>query len=454
MKKFLIGIVAVMAVFALAAPAPAIMKITSSGFFEVKGMLISGNPIEGSSRENDWYNMQMIVEPTLHINDHLRLHSQVAILERNWSGTAPGDQYANAAQSKYNIFDNQQNNFWVERMYLAYDQLFGGTLTVGRMSGGAFGYAWGDNETNADRIKYVRRFGVVTLGGVYEKSFEIDGGQVAPRLENLQTDPTQDWTASDNDTDAYGIFWVVPLGKYGLYRGLSYNIRDGNPQGKRGITDGSPNWTYLWWTDVGLNFGMLKIDFAWDVGYRKDKSVQITPTKTEDVDYWQNTVWGEVGITPGPFELYGGGFWLQGEDSKDPKEDSRVGNFWNVGMNYEPNLLLFSEDMGLLYGFRGLPNGSIGTSGIRELHVRGGYKLTDTMKLTAVWDYVWLDQMEINNVDDAIGWEFDMGFAWKFAPNLTYIIEGAYFAPGDYFNDRYNESNDVYGVRNTIRVEW
>jgi hypothetical protein len=39
-------------------------------------------------------------------------------------------------------------------------------------------------------------------------------------------------------------------------------------------------------------------------------------------------------------------------------------------------------------------------------------------------------------------------------PNVTYIIEGAYFAPGDYFKDTFNSDEEVYGVRNTIRVEW
>jgi hypothetical protein len=455
MKKILIGVVAALAIFALAAPAPAIMKITSQGYFQVQGMLISNNPINNDSRENDWFNMKMIVEPTLHITDNLRLHSQVAILQRNWSGTGAGDQYSNAAQSKYNVFDNQQNNFWVERMYLAYDKVFGGTLTVGRMSGGAFGYAFSDNETNADRIKYTRRFGPVLLGGVYEKSAELDGGQQAPRLFNMAADPS--WQTSDNDTDSGGVFAVVPLGKIGLYRGLFWSVRDGNPKGKRGITDSSPNYTNLLFTELGFNLGMLKIDTEILFGWRNDKDVQLA-TKTDDVLYTQWAIWGEVGVTPGPFELYAGGFWLQGEDSKSQNEDSRIGNFWNVGQNFEPSLLLFSEDMGILYAYRGgeyIPNGSVtNNGGIREFHVRGGYKLTDTMKLTAQWEYVMLDQMELNNVSDKLGWEVDAGFAWKLAPNLTYMVTGAYFNAGNYFNDVYGNDENVYGVRHTIRVEW
>jgi len=456
MKKFLIGIVAAMAIFALAAPAPAVMKITSQGYMEVNGIYISNNPINNDSRANDWYNMEMIVNPMLYINDNVRIISEVRIMERNWSGSgfgnSTGNQYATgAAQQKYDIFDNQQNDFWVSKLYMAFP-LMGGHLYVGRMPGGSYGYAYGDSDTNADRIKWVGKVGPVTLVGVYEKSAELDGGQQAPRAGNLTGDPS--WDTSDNDVDAYGIGWVVPLGKWGLYRGLSYNLRYGNPQAlNAATTDHSPNWRYLWWTDVGLNFGMLKIDFAWDISWAKIKDMQLA-TKTDDVTYWQQTVWGEVGVTPGPFEVYAGGFWLPGEDSKDGNEDTRIGAFWNVGRDYEPNLLLFSEDMGLLYSTAGVPNGSIGSSGLRELHVRGGYKLTDTMKLTAVWDYVWLDQMEISGVDDAVGWEADLGFAWKFMPNVTYMIEGAYFSAGDYWKDTYGDNESVYGVRNTIRVEW
>jgi hypothetical protein len=456
MKKFFIGIVAVMAIFALVAPAPAIMKITSQGYYKVSGIYISNNPIDNHSDSNDWYNMEMIVEPVLHINDKVRIHSQISILERNYTSAdrdaTAGNLYAtDAAQSKYNVFGDEQNNFWVQRLYMA-AEVMGGFLTVGRMSGGAFGYAWGDSESNADRIKYVRRFGMVTLVGVYEKSRELDGGQQAPRLGNLATDPS--WDASDNDTDSYGLAAVVPLGKMGLLRFLSWNIRDGNPKGKRGITDSDPNWGHLLWLCTGLNLGTLKIDTEINYSYREDKSVLLPNGKKKDVTNTQWSFWGEVGVTPGPFEVYGGGFYIQGEDSQDVNNDDRVAGYWSVGRNFEPTLLLFSEDMGLLYGIQGLANGSIGNSGIWEIHARAGYKLTDTMKLTGILQYVSLAEMEINNVDKEVGYEFDMGFEWKFMPNVTYMIEGAYFSPGDYFKDTFPDDQSVYGVRNTIRVEW
>ncbi len=461
MKKILFGIVAALAIFSLVAPASADLKLTTKGYMEVNGIYISNNPADDDSRANDWYNMEMIVEPILHINDKVRIHSSVRIMERNWSGSgfgaASGNLYRDgAAQERYDLFGNDQNNFWVEQLYLSFP-LVGGHLYVGRMSGGAYGYAFGDNTTNADRIKWVGKVGPVTLVGVYEKSAELDGGQQPPRVGTLATDPS--WTASDNDIDAYGIGWVVPLGKYGLYRGLSYNIRYGNPRNFNiNSTDSDPVWRYLWWTDIGLKFGMLSIDFAWDVSYAEVKDQQLA-TKVDDVEYWQNAIWGEVGVKPGPFEIYAGGFWLQGEDSDDADEDSRIGAFWNVGRDYEPTLLLFSEDMGLLYAANGVVNGAygndnLGNSGFLAFHVRAGYKLTEAMKLTAIAQYVEADEMVRNNVDEEIGMEFDVGFEWKFMPNVSYKIEGAYLMPGDYFKDVVGNDEEVYGVRNTIRVEW
>ncbi len=57
-------------------------------------------------------------------------------------------------------------------------------------------------------------------------------------------------------------------------------------------------------------------------------------------------------------------------------------------------------------------------------------------------------------MDDELGNEIDLTFAWKFMPNTTYMVTGGYFMAGDYFKDRFGDSNDTYGVRNTIRVEW
>ncbi len=89
MKKILFGLTALFALVAfVAAPAAADLKLTSKGYMQVQGMYMSGNPGDDNSRSNDWYNMEMIVNPVLHINDKVRIFSEIRIMERNYSGTA------------------------------------------------------------------------------------------------------------------------------------------------------------------------------------------------------------------------------------------------------------------------------------------------------------------------------------------------------------------------------
>ena len=186
MKKVLFGLTALFAVVAfMVAPAAADLKLTSKGYFQVQGLLLDGNPIDDKSRTNDWYNMEMIITPTLHINDKVRIHSQVRIMERNYSGTGAGDSYGNGneANSRYSIYGDSQNNFWVERLYVSLP-VMNGDLRIGRMSGGTWGHAFGDTEQNRDRVLYIGKpFGgdVTVVFLPIEKLYENDGGLNAPK---------------------------------------------------------------------------------------------------------------------------------------------------------------------------------------------------------------------------------------------------------------------------------
>ena len=117
--------------------------------------------------------MKMLIQPTLHINDKVRIHSRITILERVWTG--------NVQVAGNGSFDNDggdyrgNNEFWVEQLYVSFP-LFGGTMYVGRMSGGSWAYPWQNTEDNRDRIKYVRKFGHVVVVGLIEKLAEGDGG--------------------------------------------------------------------------------------------------------------------------------------------------------------------------------------------------------------------------------------------------------------------------------------
>ncbi len=299
------------------------------------------------------------------------------------------------------MFGNDQNNFWVNRLWLSLN-VFNGDLRIGRMSGGNWAHPFGDSDQDRDRVLYIGRpFQEGFLKNItwvilpIEKRNERDGGQRAPRVNNLTSDPS--WDAADNDQDAYALGFVIPIGKMVLFRPLYYGIRDGS--GNFYLDGGSdgPNWAHIFLNGLDFNFGAFKINTEIDYAFAKfRKRYHGRRARERHRRVPQFSVWGEASYTTGPFMIAAGGFYIQGDDNdvNDPNDadDDRVAPYGNVGNVYEPTLLMFSEDMGLFYASGGVPNGSYGNSGYQSFFVRGSYNLTDTMKLSAIWQYLKADR--------------------------------------------------------------
>jgi hypothetical protein len=461
MKKALLFCMVLALGVALAAPAVADLKVTSKGYMQVQGLTLSNgifekNPSTGEDfgSSNSWYNMEMIMEPILHINDKVRIFARFRMMERNYSGTAAGELYVtDAAQKEYSIFGNEQNNFWMDRLFLTFP-LFTGTLYVGRQSGGNWAYDFGDTDQNRDRIKWVGKiFEKYTMAVVVEKLAELDGGLQAPYFDNA-LNPDNGYTSSASDVNAYALGFVIPFTKDIVFKPLGYFINYQN--GGLGSTDN--NWQFLSLNGLMVNFGPLQFNTEFDYRWANTSN-------PPDLNWSQWAVWGDLAYNMGPFEVALTGFWIQGASNTGTSKD-RTGTF-TTGNMYQPLLLMFSEDMGLLYNSGGVPNGAVqGNSGYQMYGVRGGYKLTDTMKFSGIFGYLDADQMNRFDrpaafggasvkPDKNLGYELDGSFQWKLMNNLTYIVEGGYFWAGNYFKDYSNghEAN-IYGFRNTIRVEW
>ena len=68
MKKFMIALIFALAATAfVVAPASADIKFTSKGYMQIQGMYLSAYPIKvpGNEGSNNWYNMEMILQPTV-----------------------------------------------------------------------------------------------------------------------------------------------------------------------------------------------------------------------------------------------------------------------------------------------------------------------------------------------------------------------------------------------------
>ncbi len=462
MKRFFLGLAVVAVALCIAAPAMADIKFTSKGYMDVKGIFLNKNILDSGAGDADknessnaYYKMKMIIEPTFHVNDKVRLHSKVTVMERYWRGGhgAENDTTGFGVTGGRGGNYRAEHNFWWEQLYVSFP-VFDGTLSVGRMSGGAWAFPFQDSESNRDRIKYVRKVGNITLLGLIEKLGEGDGAN--PPWLTLNPATGDSFTNSFSDTDAYAVGAVVPFSKDIVWRPLVYYIHH---EQAAAASSG-----YTLYISNALGFKMGPFFFDGELNYWNRKWDNFFNPGDLKGDQWAG--WVDTGMNFGPAQFAVGGFYLQGQNkaaaTPNNNGDKRRA-LSTTGEEFQPLLLLFSEDVGLLWSTSGVPNGSFeaNSSGYQAFYARASYKLTDTMTFKGIYGYLKADKMVKANVSKTLGHEIDLCFEWKLMDNLTYVIEGGYLIAGKYFEEfpkahgaTTDLSNDVYGMRHMLVISW
>ncbi|WP_028319969.1 hypothetical protein [Desulfatiglans anilini] len=447
MKKVLLGVMALAIAFVLAVPAMAEVKLTTTGYMDVRGIMVKENIVNDPTFEaestNAYYKQKMVIDPVLHINDKIRIHGRVTIMERFWEGsmgTGLGDDITKT-DDRVN-YRAKNNNFWWERLYLSFP-LLGGHLYVGRQSGGAWGTWFQDWDSNRDRVKWVGKLpnSNIVLAAGLEKLNEGDGGFVGANYRSLTLNPVPNdvWTKSYDDINAYFLGSVIPFSKSFVYKPLLYYIQFQSLEG----------YDFLFANQLTYTSGPFMVDA--EINWRK-RDWDVTGREGSQISGWV-----EGTYAMGPFTMGLGLFYLQGEDAVSGTDNDSI---WSVGPEFQPYFLFFSEDVGLLWDTLGVPNGSVGASGYESIYVKGSYKISETMKLTGVLGYLQASEMEWAGVDDYLGMEFDLNFEWKLMDNLKYVVDLAYLKAGDYFEDvttgafGRDLTNDPYGMRHMLVIQW
>jgi hypothetical protein len=479
----------VLVALAFAMPAGAAdFKMTWKGYMDVTGYSVSAAPQDvapgsgnGQDSTNSWYQQELVIQPTFHINDKVRIHNKITIMEREWGGTqggvvayAPGtldsNSVGNGTGGPWGEDQSGAHNFWWEQCYLSFP-LLGGTLSVGRMGGGRWGTLYMDDEDNRDRIKYVRKFGHIVVLGVIEKLEENDGG--TPLKYNTPGTP---FSSSSSDVDAYAVGAVIPFSKNFIYKPLLYFVdyQTGSVTLGNNIApyanfsaraNGATRWLFL--QEFLFKTGPFKFNaeiiYVWGDIER--------PRGVKDLDESQWLWWAEAGFTFGPAEIALGHWYLEGDDESNPLTNDRTG-MYGTGNMWEPLLILYSNDIGIFNDSNGVANGGTGSgnSGFLGLYLRGAYKISDSMKLSAILGWLEADEMNrgtkvdstgalTRTADEELGWEFDVQFDWKFLPNITYSAAFGYMWAGDYWDDSdgvfgRDLSNNIYAFMHKLTIQW
>jgi hypothetical protein len=427
MKKFLIVMTTVLVALAFAMPAAsADFKMTWSGVMEVRANLISNDVVTPKANDstNAWYYQKLVIEPVFHINDKVRIHNKVTIMERTWNG-APNEAGV-AGNYSFN------HNFWWEQCYLSFP-LFDGHLYVGRMSGGGWAYPFMDDPDNRDRIKYVRKVGHMVLLGVIEKLSEADGAMAG-------MGGGAGFATADTDIDAIAVGAIIPFSKNVVFKPLLYWVNYGGSSAG-GVYSGGAN-KYLTLNGLMIKAGNFQFDTEIDYIWGDGRSLVLSPDPEGDFDWKQLMFWAQGKFTFGPGELALGLWYIQGDD----KVDDELNTSYGMGNDFQPLLILTGEDASLLGDINGggTRNGAgvagvQGSTGMWAGYLSGAYKISDVHKLSAILGYIQADTVDqfvgINGKkpDKEFGWEFDLGLDWQLMPNLTWTNTMGYLFTGEFF---------------------
>ena len=435
MKKLSVIALAVAACMLFAIPAMAV-DVDFSGHYRVRGFWESNTQLDDDSSSDAAMDMRLRIEPVIKIHDRLKVTTRFDGQDnRLWGGDTQASE-----------------DFGLERVFADIDfDMF--ALRIGRMVAGICGTKFCDSETEQDRIKVIlKNIDPFYLDFTYAKVKEEDyyGG------------------ASDQDFDAYWLhgFFSDEVMTYGLL--LGYYVNKSEPTlGEFGdigrlITQISPELADIsyeqkyWLFDPYFkgNFGPITVEaeaqwFTGDFAKFDGETIDYD-AKRYLIDASFNYGMGSVGVG------------YAHADGQDPDDDDYTvagggGNDW------EPLLILtsysFNTNLGPSVDFDGeeYSLGNLNRGDLMKIfgfdifYLYGNYAMTESVTLSAILGFAWADETLVSELDDELGWEFDVGVKWQIMDNLAYDAKLGYFNPGDFYDDL-GSDDDTWSMVHSLVV--
>lgn len=389
------------------------LEIQNSGMMYVRGSYISVSPILGHSTDsaadlaaieadlveldqdpNDavaysYYDMELDMTTKLVVDDSTKIILNYEIHDENYIAGNTDDSPVVAGK-------DLDDNIEIKRAYFTHTFGTGTTLDAGLMDHGAWSYDWANNNNGGYRVKLVQKIPAGICGFLVDKLGEV--GQQNDYIEDAEAD----------DADQYALFAVLNLGDFALkplyvYNNVSNRVLDQGGDGSQ---------THV--LDISLDGPIGPVGFELEVTYA-------ATTVDEDLEYLYNgedsyatygaylNVWGDVGAAKvGGFLAYG-----------NYDEDAGVGQ--GFGGDFTPTVV----------GADWINIGSVaGNTGTQYYAVTMGQlyasmAVSEALSLNGSITY-WTSNEKDTDWEDANGWEFDLGCAYKISNNMTYSIAAGY----------------------------
>ena len=432
MKKFLSTAVALGMVAGLAATASALeLKVTgkyvADGYYINQGNGAAGGggvfPFDDPDADADsfyWHTFRF--DPTLIINDKVQVKSDIRLVDSNsvWG-----------AQDDLQRFDG--GGVRVNKLWLVYDSPIG-KWEVGRRPAGAWMGGFVNSGTAADRIMWwAPAMDNFKAYAFLQKSEEKDG--YVGTLENT-------------DNDYYEVAGGYVAEGVNAWLGLGWKADKRNDIG-----------------DIGSSQDMYRIK-----GYG-DFKVNDTFSLAAEFDYkWGQTEFNnnapDVDIKSSAVIVSGmGNFgdlsaslhyaYISGDNS-DPSENTAYDVANGMGADFEPLYILTGSACNILNGDLGpnLVGTAVRQSGAHAVVALADFKASEDLTLHGGLGWGQADEAP-EMVDDAYGWELDLGLAYKLYQNLTYEVHFGWWAVGDFAElGGLTKSEDVYLLSHHLSMKF
>jgi hypothetical protein len=459
MKKLSIVALALAAAMLFAIPAMAV-DLSVSGHYRVRGFYEDNTDLNDKEGASDAaLDMRLRLEPVIKVHDNLKLTMRFDGQDnRMWgdnldvrgngltAGTAT-DTDAAGDDNSYNGTYSSREDFGLERVYLdaTFDMI---GLRVGRMSAGTCGLKFCDSDTDADRIKVIlRNIDPFYLDFTYQKSTEDDYNSGS------------DTDTADQDSDAYWIhgFSSDEAMTYGLLFGYYRDATASNP-----ATTGYKREYWLFDPYFKGTFGPVAVEAEaqWYTGEHRDYYTAGAGSN-RDYDAWRYII--DAAFNFGPGSVGVGYAHADGqENTVVGTEDYTIPSDGLGGNDWEPFVILTSYSANSGLGGVGNFNSANATTAVKELgfdifYLYGSYVPMEKLTLTAIVGMATADETNTptfagSNLDDEIGWEFDLGGKYQLMDNLTYDVKLGFFQAGDLYKAGVPTANvdDTWAIMHSL----
>jgi hypothetical protein len=373
------------------------------------------------------------------VSPSLKLVTRFDVMERIWGGarSAPGTSLDTLSAGTR----AENENIAFDLMYVSYDSPIG-LFKVGYQIDSAWGTIFMDSSMPRGTVAWSYTSGP----WFYYLGYKVwdDKSYSAVTTTTTQTD-------LDRDKSALAIKYIGKNAEGGLLGG---HVRDARSK------TASDNTTYLLYylqPYTKAKFGPVSVqaelDYFWG-DYPKD---DVDPTKNKKLELLAG--WIDATANFGMFYAGGTVAYVSGDDPNTTDKIEGNGNIVNGGIDWNPCLILFNND--LTYwagGASGYNSSALGGPMYNAWLGQGRVGVKPIPQLDAMLSvsYATADKKPKDFVGGTYGWEIDVTNTYKITNNLSYMLGVGYLFTGDYYKGTgvNNKVTDDYMLINKLTLSF